>query len=111
MIFYFTAPSQQTHSSNRRRIRYQEQRNRKRHRRKLRQQQRFRHRTGCIGTCKNMFSCMFQGKKVDWDNHGTCPGMMDTCCTSWGSARHKKKYTKSGRSLGPFPQVQVCHLE
>jgi len=100
------APQQKYPLKNRKRIPYQ-QRNRKRHRRKLRQQQRFRHRTGCVGTCKNMFSCMFQGKKVDWDAHGTCPGMMDTCCTTWGSSGgRKKKYTKSGRSLGPFPQVQ-----
>jgi len=94
---------------NRHRIRYQE-RNRKRHRRKYRKQQQnqqnFRHRSGCDGTCKNMFSCMFSGKKVDWDNHGTCPGMMDSCCTKWDPSRRQKKYIKSGRSLGPFPQVQ-----
>ena len=88
------------------RTKYQE-RNRKRHRRKyqLRQQQRLRNRSSCSGTCRNMFSCMFSGQKVDWDKHSKCPGMMETCCTSWP---RKKKYTKSGRSLGPFsPQVQV----
>ena len=104
---FFTAPY------NRHRIRYQE-RNRKRHRRKYRKQhqnqQNFRHRSGCDGTCRNMFSCMFSGKKVDWDNHGTCPGMMDTCCTKWDPSRRPKKYIKSGRSLGPFPQVQVMSI-
>ena len=104
---FFTAPY------NRHRIRYQE-RNRKRHRRKYRKQhqnqQNFRHRSGCDGTCRNMFSCMFSGKKVDWDNHGTCPGMMDTCCTKWDPSRRPKKYIKSGRSLGPFPQVQVTSI-
>ena len=53
---------------------------------------------------------MFLGKKVDWDNHGTCPGMMDTCCTKWDPSRRPKKYIKSGRSLGPFPQVQVTSI-
>jgi len=49
---------------------------------------------------------MFSGQKVDWDKHGTCPGMMDTCCTSWNDKK-RQKYIKSGRSLGPFsPQVQ-----
>ena len=92
-------------ASHQRRTRPYQGRNRKRHRRK---HQQFRHRkSGCAGTCRNMFSCMFSGHKVDWDNHESCPGMMDTCCTSWGPPRHKK-YTKSGRSLGPFsPQVQV----
>ena len=97
---------------NRHRVRYQE-RNRKRNRRKQAsrqraiQQRRFRQRLGCVGTCKNMFSCMFSGQKVDWDKHGTCPGMMDTCCTSWNDKK-RQKYIKSGRSLGPFsPQVQV----
>ena len=88
------------------RTKYQE-RNRKRRRRKNRV---FRNRSGgCAGTCRNMFSCMFSGLKVEWDApEGSCPGLMDTCCTSWNSAptRHKK-YIKSGRSLGPFsPQVQ-----
>ena len=89
------------------RTKYQE-RNRKRRRRKNRV---FRNRNGgCAGTCRNMFSCMFSGLKVEWDApEGSCPGLMDTCCTSWNSppTRHKK-YIKSGRSLGPFsPQVQV----
>ena len=109
-FIFLTAPYQ---PYNRHRIRYQE-RNRKRHRRKYRKQQQnqqnFRHRSGCDGTCRNMFSCMFSGKKVDWDNHGTCPGMMDTCCTKWDPSRRPKKYIKSGRSLGPFPQVQVTSI-
>ena len=89
------------------RTRYQE-RNRKRRRRKNRV---FRNRSGgCAGTCRNMFSCMFSGLKVEWDApEGSCPGLMETCCTSWNSApKRHKKYIKSGRSLGPFsPQVQV----
>jgi len=82
---------------NRHRVRYQE-RNRKRNRRKQAsrqraiQQRRFRQRLGCVGTCKNMFSCMFSGQKVDWDKHGTCPGMMDTCCTSWNDKKTTEVY-------------------
>ena len=42
-------------------------------------------------------SYMFLGKKVDWDNHGTYSGMMDTCCTKWDPSKRQKKYIKSGR--------------
>jgi len=85
------------------RTKYQE-RNRKRHRRKFQRRQ-LRNRSSCGGTCRNMFSCMFSGLKVDWNKNGNCPGMMDACCTSWP---RQKIYFKSGRSLGPFsiPQVQ-----
>ena len=69
--------------------------------------------SGCQGTCKNMFSCMLTGQKVDWEAPGkSCPGMLDACCTSWSP---RKKYSgtriKSGRSLGLFsPQVQVWYI-
>ncbi len=102
-------PQKYKYTPARHRIHYQDRR--RHHRRKNAQsrQSRFRHRsTGCNGVCRNMFSCMFSGHKVDWDRHDSCPGMMDTCCTSWGQSKRSKKYTKSGRSLGPFsPQVQV----
>ena len=54
--------------------------------------------------------CIFLGKKVDWDNYGTCPGVMDTCFTKWDPFRRQKKYIKSGHGMRPFTQVQVAHL-